>query len=79
MSTDTQNLVYLGNVVKNLPTTTAALESPDLAAGRSSRRSSTSTNPDSTYMHDARRERGRDIFQKFLDQWQTGQTTTYGP
>ncbi len=30
MSTDTQNLVYLGNVVKNLPTTTAALESPDL-------------------------------------------------
>ena len=77
MSTDTQNLVYLGNVVKNLPTTTAALESPDLNAGPQFQTFlDIYANPDSTYKGTTLvGSEDVDIFQKFLDQWQTGQTT----
>jgi multiple sugar transport system substrate-binding protein len=77
MSTDTQNLVYLGNVVKNLPTTTAALESPDLTAGPQFQTFlDIYANPDSTYKGTTLvGSEDVDIFQKFLDQWQTGQTT----
>ena len=77
MSTDTQNLVYLGNVVKNLPTTTAALESPDLKAGPQFQTFlDIYANPDSTYKGTTLvGSEDVDIFQKFLDQWQTGEAT----
>jgi multiple sugar transport system substrate-binding protein len=77
MSTDTQNLVYLGNVVKNLPTTTAALESPDLNASPQFQTFlDIYANPASTYKGTTLvGSEDVDIFQQFLDQWQTGQVS----
>jgi multiple sugar transport system substrate-binding protein len=77
MSTDTQNLVYLGNVVKNIPTTLAALRSSDLKAAPQFQTfldmyaNSASTYKGTTLI-------GSDdvtIFQRFLDDWQSGTAT----
>jgi multiple sugar transport system substrate-binding protein len=77
MSTDTQNLVYLGNVVKNLPTTIAAIESPDLEAGPQFQTFlDIYANPASTYKGTTLvGSEDVNIFQAFLDQWQNGQIT----
>ena len=77
MSTDTQNLVYLGNVVRNLPTTIAALESPDLKASPQFQTFlDIYANPASTYKGTTLvGSEDVNIFQAFLEKWQTGQVT----
>jgi multiple sugar transport system substrate-binding protein len=77
MSTDTQNLVYLGNVVRNLPTTIAALESSDLQAGPQFHTFlDIYANPASTYKGTTLvGSEDVNIFQAFLDQWQSGEIT----
>jgi len=77
MATDTENLVYLGNVVKNIPTTFAALRSPDLKASSAFQTFlDLYADPASTYKgttligsYDVT------VFQRFLDEWQSGQAT----
>ena len=77
LATDTQNLVYLGNVVKNIPTTLAALQSPDLnTPSQFQAFLDMYANPGSTYKGTTLIGSGDvDIFQRFIDQWQTGQVT----
>ena len=77
MTTDTQNLVYLGNVVRNIPTTFAALQSPDLVAGPQFQTFlDIYANPASTYKGTTLIGSGDvDIFQQFLERWQSGQET----
>jgi multiple sugar transport system substrate-binding protein len=77
MATDTQNMVYLGNVVKNIPTTLAALRSPVLKTPPQFQTfMDMYANPASTYKGTTLI--GSDdvtIFQRFLDDWQRGKVT----
>ncbi len=77
MATNTQNMVYLGNVVKNIPTTLAALNSPDLKVPPTFQTFiDIYENPGSTYKGTTLIGSGDvDLFQRFLDNWQTGQVT----
>jgi ABC-type sugar transport system, periplasmic component len=77
LATDTENMVYLGNVVKNIPTTFAALRSPDLKVPTQFQTFlDMYANPASTYKGTTLI--GSDdltILQRFLDAWQTGKAT----
>jgi multiple sugar transport system substrate-binding protein len=77
LATDTKNLVYLGNVVKNIPTTLAALKSPDLNTPPQFQAFlDMYANPASTYKGTTLiGSEDIDIFQRFLERWQTGQVT----
>lgn len=75
MATDTQNLAYLGNVVRNIPTTFAALRSPDLTpAPQFQTFLDIYADPGSTYKETSIiGSEDVDIFQSFLERWQSGQ------
>jgi multiple sugar transport system substrate-binding protein len=74
MATDTQNLVYLGNVVRNLPTTFAAIASPDLKASAQFQTFlDIYTTPGSTYKQTSIiGAEDVDMFSGFLEKWQAG-------
>ena len=74
MATDTQNLVYLGNVVRNLPTTFAAIESPDLKATPQFQTFlDIYTTPGSTYKQTSIiGSEDVTLFSGFLEKWQAG-------
>lgn len=77
MATDTQNLVSLGNVVRNIPTTFAALQSADLQASAQFQTFlDIYADPASTYKGTTLiAGQDVDLFQRFLEEWQAGQVT----
>jgi multiple sugar transport system substrate-binding protein len=77
MATDTNTLVYMANHASNVPTTLAALSSPDLQVSDQFRTFlDIFQNPDSTYKgNTAIGAADQEIFSAFLEKWQAGKAT----
>lgn len=77
MATDTDTLVYMGNTVGNVPTTYAALESPDLDASPQFQTFlDIFKNPGSRYKEtSALGSQDQTLFSNFLEKWQAGTAT----
>lgn len=76
MATDTDTLVYMANNVRNVPTTIAALDSPDLdVTPQFQTFLDIFQNPESHYKaHSAIGSADQTILASFAEQWQAGQT-----
>lgn len=74
MATDTQTLVYMGNVIRNVPTTFEALQSPDLDAPPEFQTFlDIATNPQSSFKQLTLLGDGdQTIFMQWLERWQSG-------
>jgi multiple sugar transport system substrate-binding protein len=77
MATDTATLVYMANNVKNVPTTVAALQSPDLDLPEEFLTFlNIFQNPNSAYKaNTVIGAADQDLFTTFLEKWQSGKAS----
>jgi multiple sugar transport system substrate-binding protein len=77
MATDTASLVFMANAIRNVPTTTASLESSDLDAPDTFRTFlDIASNPASSFKEATLiGSADQDLFGQFVERWQAGKVT----